>query len=481
MWKKKRYHVTLLLTSLIMACSKDFLDIKPRESTETERAITDLAGLRAAVNGMYSLMQDENYYGRTVPLLPDLRSDNGFISIVNSNRYRNLDQYIVTANDAYTTDTWNQLYKVVANANMIIRKGPHIGLLPVAQDSVAAAQMIAEAYAVRGLAFFDLVRIFAQAYHYTADASHLGIPLVTTIDVNVIQAPGRSTVKQTYDQIICDLTTAIRRFTAAGGSAVASGRMSAAAANALLSRVLLYKEDWQGAANYASAVISGNAYTLLPANKLVNDFKQTGNGETIFEIINTPVDNRSTDALSYLFSQAGYGDVLATDDLWRIYPEKDIRLGFLARDKRAGSGGENPANTITKYKDITTFNESIKVIRLAELYLTRAEALAHLGNETGAQADLQVIRNRANPGSGAITLTGKRLLKAILLERRRELAFEGHRLFDLARTGQAFVKHLAGNQDLSILLPNTKIILPIPQRELDANPNIRHQQNEGYN
>lgn len=481
MQKKYTYGILVLLAGFFSACSKDFLDQRPDQSTETERAITDLPGLRAAINGVYSLMQNENYYGRTMPLLPDLRSDNGFISVINSNRYRNQDQYIVTANDQYTTDSWNQLYAVVANANMVITKGPRISLLPSAADSTEAKQIVAEAYALRALVFFDIARMFAQPYNYTPGATHMGIPIVTVTNVDSVQSPSRSSMKDTYAQIISDLTAAISGFEGSKSTEFSSGRINIYSAKALLSRILLYKEDWQGAARYAGDVIQSNKYALLPNEKLVSDFKITNNNETVFEIINTAVDNRNTDGLSYMFSQDGYGDVLATNNIYNIYQATDVRRNFLQKGKRSGNGGEDPANIITKYKDVSTFTESIKVMRLAELYLIHAEAAAHLGSTAEAQADLDVVTQRADHNAPPVTATGPALLDAILLERRKELAFEGHRLFDLIRTKRSFTKFLASDKTIPVSWPSTKVILPIPQRELDANPNIRNQQNEGYN
>ncbi|MGO4291409.1 RagB/SusD family nutrient uptake outer membrane protein [Chitinophaga sp. RAB17] len=481
MQKKYTYGIMLLLTGLLGACSKDFLELKPDQSTETGRAIKDLPGLQAAISGVYSLMQSANYYGRTMPLLPDLRADNSFVSVINTNRYRNQDQYIVTANDVYTTDSWNQLYSVVANANMVISKGPSISLLPSAADSIEAKQIVAEAYAIRAQVFFDLSRMYAQPYNFTANASHMGIPIVTITNVDSVQSPSRSSMKDTYAQIINDLRTAIRKFEESHSTAFSSARLNVYSAKALLARVLLYKEDWEDAEALANTVIKSNKYSLLTGDKLVSDFKITGNSETIFEIINTPVDNPGTDGLGYMFNQDGYGDVLATNNVFNIYTSGDVRRNFLQKSKRAGNGGENPANVISKYSDVSTFSEGIKVMRLAELYLIRAEALAHLGKAPEAQADLNVVAQRADRNALPVTVTGQALLDAILLERRKELAFEGHRLFDLIRTKRSFTKYLASDKTIQVAWPSTKVILPIPQRELDANPNIRNQQNEGYN
>ncbi|TWF42655.1 putative outer membrane starch-binding protein [Chitinophaga polysaccharea] len=481
MQKRYSFSIIIIMAGLLGACSRDFLELKPDQSAETGKTIRDLPGLQAAVSGVYSLLQDANYYGRTMPLLPDLRADNAFISVINSNRYRNHDQYIVTANDVSVTDTWNKLYSVVANANMVIMKGPSIILLPSAADTVSARAMVAEAYGVRGLVFFDIARLYAQPYNYTPTGTNMGIPIVTVTNIDSVQSPSRGNIRDTYTQVISDFTAAIRRFEESGSTAFSSGHLNVYAAKALLARVLLYKEDWAGAAAYASDVINAHKYQLLATDKLVSDFKNTGNGETIFEVINTPVDNQGTDGLAYIFSQEGYGDVLATNDIYNIYTSTDVRRNFLKKGKRAGNGGENPANIITKYNDVTTFSESIKVMRLAELYLIRAEALAHLGRITEAQADLNIVVQRADPAAAPVIATGPALLEAILLERRKELAFEGHRLFDLNRTKHSFTKYLAGDKTIPVAWPSTKVILPIPQRELDANPNIRNQQNEGYN
>lgn len=471
-----------LLTGLfitgITACSKDFLETKSEQSAEIKNAIKDLPTLRAAVTGVYSLLQSETYYGRTYSLLPDLMSDNEFISVVNSNRYRNQDQYITTANDAAAADTWNQLYAVVANCNLIIQKGPGITLNQVTSDTTEARQLVAEAHSLRAMAFFDLCRFYAQPYNFTANASHWGVPIVTTTDPDNPQSPARNTVQQSYAQIISDLSKASEGFGSKSTGAHA-GRFNLHAARALLSRVMLYKGDWKGADSVASLVIRDGKYKLLERDKLVNDFKLANNGETILEVVNNATDNRGTASLAYFYDQlVGYGDAIASKELYDRYDSADVRKSFMRIGKRTGSGGENPAVLIMKYKDPQT--ENIKLIRLSEIFLIRAEALARLGNTTAAQADVTRIANRADTLVKAITATGDALISAILLEKRKELAFEGHRLFDLTRNKLSFTKYLGGDEKKDITYPADKTIQPIPQRELDANTAIRDQQNKGY-
>src|SRR5215203_6386105 len=127
MKRVKIYFTSLVLVAVTaVSCKKEFLEIDPMQNTDAGKAITDIAGLRASVTGVYSLLQSSNNYGRTGSLLPDLMADNLYISVLNSNRYQTQDQYVTSANDAMATGLWNNLYTVVANANLIIEKGPGV-------------------------------------------------------------------------------------------------------------------------------------------------------------------------------------------------------------------------------------------------------------------------------------------------------------------------------------------------------------------
>lgn len=474
----------LVVTTVIMfsSCKKNFLELDPQQNTDVNKTIQDINGLRAALTGTYSLLQGVNDYGRSVPLLPDLMSDNLFISVVNSNRYQSQDQYVTIVNDGNASAMWNSMYAIVANTNLIIEKGPSATVSNA--DTAEKRRLIGEAYAIRALTYFDLSRFFAQPYNYTNDASHLGVPIVlkTGTDKTEIQAPPRSTVKLVYDQIINDLNSAISSLSAATTTTTRT-RFNLYAAQALLARVYLYKEDWQNAVNLSTAVISANKYSLLSRATFIDDFKKQNNAESVFEVANTTTDNLGTNSLSYFFSQSGYGDAIATDTLYNSYKSTDIRRGFMSRTRRTGSGGENPANIVTKYANVTSFEENIKVIRLAEIYLIRSEAYARLNQEAQARTDLNLVITRSDTDAGSVVNTstaGNALITAILNERRKELAFEGHRLFDLTRNKISFTKIRRGGGTIAVNYPSNKTVLPIPQTELDANSNIRAQQNPGY-
>ncbi|RYG11761.1 MAG: RagB/SusD family nutrient uptake outer membrane protein, partial [Chitinophagaceae bacterium] len=269
--------------------------------------------------------------------------------------------------------------------------------------------------------------------------------------------------------------------TPVGFSASNKGHVSHYAAKALLARVYLYMEDWENAEAMATDVITGNKYTLLTNANLVSgstNFRNQNNAEAIFEVVYNSTNNLGTDRLAaFLLQGSSYGDGLATDDLYNIYTATDVRRGFMSKASR--SSAENPANVITKYNNTTTFEEGVKVIRLAEVYLIRAEARAkQTGKDALAAADLDVIAIRGDATKTSTTATGTALQTLILEENRKEFAFEGHRLFDLTRHKLAFTKYRTGGITIPIANNSLKTVLPIPLAEMNANTNM--EQNEGY-
>lgn len=458
------------------SCGKSFLEIDSR-NTPADKAIVDLASMDAALSGAYSLLQSEDYYGRSFIVIPELLSDNGMISIVNSARYTNINANTTVSTDSYVTGLWNQLYGLAVNTNLLIEKGE---LLELPQkDQEAGRIKLAEAYALRALCYFDLVRAFAQPYNNTADASHPGVPVVTEsgTDVSDIRKPGRSSVATTYQQIVTDLTRSIELFgTVATGKAT---HFTLYGAKALLAKVYLYMEDWENAELLATEVIDKGGYSLLDNAGLVSGFKTKGNRETIFEIANNVADNNGTNSLANFYSQLGYGDIIATEDLYNIYSATDQRRNFVARSRRNRVGGEDPAYIISKYDNIIDFEENTKVLRLAEIYLVRAEARAKQpGKETLAQQDYYTVAKRADVNVLPTTSTGNELVNIILRERRKELAFEGNQLFDLNRSKRTWTKFRSGAASISFSSQSNRTILPIPRRETNLNPNI--PQNPGF-
>lgn len=454
----------------LTSCSDSFLDIKPEQNVAAEDAVIDLVTLQTAINGMYSKLQDSDYYGRTMYVIPELMADNLYLSSRNTGRYLEFENFVVSDRNTYAEGTWNQIYEVVVNATRAIEGGKLIEVT-TAEQQKKIDQLVGEAYTVRALAHFDLVRLYAQPYNFTANATHAGVPVVTAINTNQV-SPSRNNVSEVYTQINSDLAQALLLMT----NQKASGYFSVSGAKALAARVALYQENNLEAIKQSTEVINTSAYSLMTNANYLKVWNTAFNSESIFEIVNTIADSEGTNSLGHFFSVAGYADALVTTELLGLYDSNDIRKSVIVQGAKPGA--EKNALFVGKFPNGTKSDDNIRLFRLAEQYLIRAEAYAKEGNDILAQQDLNLIVKRAQPNATTITDTGANLLDRILLERRKELAFEGHRLFDLNRNKKN-VNIIQSENAVLVNYPNDKFILPIPLSEINANPNIKPQ-NNGY-
>jgi hypothetical protein len=331
-------------------------------------------------------------------------------------------------------------------------------------------QLIGEAHAVRGLAYFDMVKMFAQHYTFTAEASHPGVPLVLESDVTSL--PSRATVAQIYGQVIADFNAAIGLMTM---DRAGSAMITEEAVQALLSRVYLYMEDFANARAMADAVINSGNYSLLTGTAYVDQFVDGHSSEAIFEIENHDTDNRGSDCLGCMYTATGYGDYLPALDLLNLIDPADIRMQMFKADPLLT--GIYCCSRVNKWPTRTQ-TDNVPVIRLSEIYLNRAEANARSGSDAAAQADLNLIRQRGLATAPDVTLTGQALLDEILIERRIELGYEGHRIHDIMRHKLSVTRVDVTGDVAQINYPCNFCILPIPFAELDANENISG--NTGY-
>lgn len=461
--------VSILVLIGAYSCSSDFLEIRPEQNVATENAVTDLNTLRTSLNGVYSRLQYYGYYGRNVFVIPELMADNMRLSIRNTGRYLEYDGFGVNNQDVRAMELWNTGYEVIINASRALQGGEK--LLEEFPDQAADInQLVGEAYALRALAHFDLVRFFAQPYNFSGEGSHPGIPIVSEVGEDQI-SPARNTVKEVYDQINADLATAISKMKDAKGQ----GTFSINAAKALAARAALYQGDYDEAVSLSSEVIGSGDHSLINHENYNDIWAVDFNDECIFEIVNTVSDNAGTNSLGHFFDPTGYADAMATDELYDLYDEDDVRRTAIVVGSKQGA--EEVALFIGKFPKGTGHDDNIRVLRLAEQYLIRAEAYAQTGQEEKAREDLETIARRGNPQAESITETGAALMDRVLLERRKELAFEGHRLFDLTRNKRD-VRIVQTENVTEVSYPNEKLILPVPVDEVNANPNM--DQNPGY-
>jgi hypothetical protein len=461
----KRLNNKLILTGILVAsffssCKDSFLELQPYTQVSNEAAVATEADLLVALRGTYAQLRSANLFGRTIPVIGDLGADNVFISSRNSGRYFAFDQYVITTASADYEGFWNNAYTAILRANNIINS-----TLP---ENANVNQLKGEAYAVRALLYFNLVRSFAKS-------EGEGVPLVLKYDPTL--KPARNTVAEVYTQILADLDKAYTLQTVYNGSA----RFSKYAARALAAKVNFYKGDYAAALTFSKDVIDNSGFTLLTSDKVLAYWASPASNaatvktETLFEVSADATLNAGTDELGYIYNQAGYGDLLVNEELYKLYTATDVRKGLVVVGSRAQA--ENPALIVNKYQNVAGDRDDKKVLRVSEVYLIAAESAARSNNEADALKYLNALtaqRDKAQVNAS----TGAQLIEDIILERRKELAFEGDRYFDLTRLKRDIVR-VGGNYKLrNVPYSNNFRIGPIPQTERNANPNI--SQNPGY-
>lgn len=457
--------LALSISALATSCS-DWLETTPKASLDAKTAISNVKDAQVALNGVYDAMQTSDYYGRNFLVIPDAAADNLKLSASNSGRFlAHLDwQVIATSGD--NTGVWNAAYNTINRANNIIVNIDAATGAQVEKDQIKGAALM-----LRALAHFDLVRLVAQPYNYTADHSHLGVPYMES---PVIGNPVRNTVAEVYSKIERDLTDAISLMTVQPANATSVSKW---AAKALLSKVYLYEEKWDAAATLAEEIIATSPYVLATNAEYPTMFTAAApSKEAIFELMFTAEDNNATNQLGYIYIDSGYGDLWPTADVIALFSAGDARLGwFYSKSGVIYTQKFVGRNASKKGQEVNT-----PILRLSEVYLIAAEALAEQpAKEAQALPYLNAIVQRARPTAAAISLGGDALKDRIQVERRKELLFEGNRLWDLTRRKLGVVRGAdCTSNTCSVPYPNDKFAYPIPQRELDANPNM--VQNPGY-
>ncbi len=460
----------------LSSCDKE-LNLVPYNSITVDQAFATTTDFANAVNGMYSAFLGGAYYGGDMIILPDLLADNLIISQRGRLTNRVFSEYIYSG--ATTSGLYFDAYVPVLRANAVLE---NLEKLP---DAALRPNYRGEALAVRALAHFDLLRLYGKGY-LSAGADDLGIAYTTSTDPT--QKPSREPVKTGYDKVVADLVEAEGIINANAKNGV--GRIGKEAVNGLLSRVYLYRGEWQKAADAATKAlaVSPSVATIAELPALFKDATEAG---VLFKLRVVDKDGISVGVNYSQSSATGIRSEYVVDyDLFQKYAKNDVRLtAGIATSSFSGT----PYNHVAKYLGRATGNANVvdvKVLRTAEVLLNRAEAVYRLSKDADALADLNRLRVNRYTGFDATKAieTGDDLLAAINLERRLELAFEGHRFFDLKRNNRPVVRNtkfgdLADGKGVTyvnggLAINDPKFQLPIPQSEINANANIR--QNPGY-
>lgn len=457
---QKLVKVIILLTmALIQFGCTEFVEVDPPKNTLVSETVFDNPGtVESALANLYFDMREQGMVSgsRGLTLMMGIYSDELDYYGFNAGMTQFYRHNVLAVNNI-TSTWWSQAYHLIYGAN---------DLLEGISDSDSLTEV--ERKRFMGQAFFIRAYIHSHLVSVYGD-----VPYITTTDYRQNNSVSRNTTESVYENIIEDL---MRSVDALDGLEPASSERVMPdhyAAKALLARMYLYTENWEMAEALSMELIE----TFSLENELDDVFLKDSE-ETIWQLKADSEFPLNTREAEQLIIQAVPGQNYAlTENLLEAFETGDQRKNhWIASISDAD-------NTVTfhypyKYKAGINETESLEysiVFRLAEQYFIRAEARAKMGNLQGAQKDLNAIRNRAGlPDTNAVSMGG--LLNAITKERRMELFTEqGLRWFDLKRTGMA-------NQILGELKPNwknTDVLLPIPENELETNPNLLPQ-NDGY-
>jgi hypothetical protein len=375
-------------------------------------------------------------------------------------QYRELGTKQISSANASVATLWGAVYNTVYIANFIIERLPEVEGVPTAQRN----QVMGTAHFLRGYAYFIALYSFG------------GVPQVLTTDIETNRNIPRATESEILTLIADDYDEALSNVPEQPVNAGFVGKM---AVNAALARLHLYLGNWTEAQQYATEVIDSDQYELeLDFSAIVEeDFTN----EAILEVGYTLADDPGTNGnigLNNLF--VGRREIIPSNQVIVALAgtsESGDRSSSMTFDLTNLSGNDN-GWSVAKYGTADADNNNVVVFRLAEMYLIRAEARTQLDNVTGpnsAQTDINTLRTRANaPAVGSVSKS--QMLRLIEEERRYELAFEGHRWYDLVRTGRAQEVMSA----FSVNWRSDYEVWPIPQREIQNNPALVGNQNPGY-
>jgi starch-binding outer membrane protein, SusD/RagB family len=476
---KKIIYILIFASTILMSCTKDFLQLVPESTVTTDILYKTDKDFQDAVTGCYAALRsaysDMYVYG-------DLRADNSR-PLGNSVVMNSINNFSERSSESIFASTWRNYYLVIFRANALLAKIEKLDVAVVKNKD----RHIAEAKFLRALAYFDLVRIFGDIPKVTSD-----------ISLEESYKTGRTKVDIIYSEIIIPDLLAAEGVLSTKYTGTDVGRATSGAAKALLGKVYLTIKDFPKAESKLQEVTT-MGYSLLPKYSDLFDYtKNEHHSEYVFDIeyiagglgLGSHFTNSFVPKSENSIAETFYGikGGVGEDNI----PEFDLFYAFASNDPRRSitvdTGFYDGTGVWRKFLQLPTFTKKYltpvaslndspanwKVIRYADVLLMYAEALNENGKTTEALTNLNKVRARVSmPAYSALTKDQARDI--IFLERRLELSMEGHRWFDLIRTGRALTVMASTG------MKAYNVVSPIPLREIQVinNPSV-FPQNEGY-
>ncbi len=473
-----------LVTLFCFSCENYLQDVRPGSSLPLDSGLDNLHSLETFLSGTYSELA--GWADIRMVAVPEMQTEDTEQNCAGGSFLADFCRNDIQSTNGALSAIWSNGYAVINQASIMIERVDRLS----AQGDLAAAdanRLAGEAHFLRGLMYFELVRLFALPYHVN---SSLGIPIVTTgVDnTDKITFPSRHSVQEVYAQALHDLTVASEMLPRSGGDA---GRASHFAAIAYLAEVNFQiaqsSADFEVVANLASSIIESGNYQLL--NSPEEFFRNEGNSEEIWSVL---YSNQEFGALFELTQgNLSFQFNLALDLVDRVYGKAITDAQRSVLDANGWQVDDRRFSLLTNTDSIdlksTKYNDpfggdNAPAMRYAEIILMYAECQARLGDLESAIAYLNMIRKRAlvvrNEAGSEVVFSDQEnpilfkasdfssvedLIEAIILERQVELIMEGNRFHDLIRLGRPVN---------GIDYQSCRLRCPIPQAEIDANPNL---------
>lgn len=467
-----KIHINIIVVAfsfLAISSCTDQLDLVPITQKAANSFYSTEPELESAVSGVYAQLQNNGIYGLDIIGVGEIPGEDSFEEIAanDGGRFGQLDDFSTNAGNDLVGDIWRESYEGIQRINIVLNRIEDV----LYEDNAVKNSRIGEMQFIRGLLYFNLVRLYGD----------VPLALEETTNPSDYFGQGRTSSSEVYAQIETDLNNAIQNLPTTN----TSGRPGKGAAQALLGDVLMNLGRYSEAVTYFAAVINSGEYSLMPSTSEIFGPTNEGNAEILFAVeYASGVDgNREGESAASQFRPSGTtanakGHNLPSGDFVAMYDENDTRKNdYVGIDPDA-----NPFYFSLKYEVSSTGPDdggsNHIVIRYADVLLKYAEALNESGGSDPSMY-LNMVRNRAGLDNSTAS-SQEELRDAIEMERRFEFIGEGHRWFDLKRTGKA-VETMnawfnANNKNVTINADN--LILPIPQSQIDTDPAIT--QNPGY-
>lgn len=486
-------------------CSDDRLNASLEGARDIEaKPLETVTDLRATVSGAYYSMTNATYYGRDIIIYSEARGDNAYAATGFSNRFQSVTSFNLNPTQPNPTDTWKKIYEVISSANLAIEANIKTGSEKDMQQGKA------EAYAIRALAHFDLLRIYGQQYVDNTGLDALGIPYITRFGALDAKSYNRISVREVRDNIYKDLDTALQL---ADKNATNKKRFTAQSIYGVKSRVALFFGAFD-ASDYTIALESAKSAMalggeIMQRSAYIASFRaEEPQSNSVFELAQDNIKNPENNSLYNIYSYQGYGDIVGLGaNLQDLFEDQtDIRSStemqgynkLLQNDKgnykKTGSNkfvkltdkelnGEDPVDPAIRYNyehyrnfgKYTKVSANIKIMRYEELVFNFIEAAVRSKLEEGTALlllnKIAAERYEGNPTTKYRTLT----LANVLTERRKELIFEGFRFEDQMRNKENLTSTPQSKD--GIKYGSTKLAFPIPQNEINTS---KINQNKGY-